>query len=519
MATISQAPATLDLVAVKGDDLTVTLTVTENGTAYDWTGATVATSILDSSGTEVATDFTSTTSAGGILTLALTDANSTTLGVATYRWQVNVTKASATRTWLAGALSVMQPGWGGTSTSSASLSITTGAATIAITSITGGAAAGITVADAGGYYAGTNVETVLASIPVASRITQPRHLRRWYTKLATANASRATISVHGDSIVLGGYAGGTTSADWRKSGLATQLRLKFASTYGSTGGGAIKFTSEYDEVTLSGGSTSSTTGPQQQGRSLSAGNTITIAPIESFTGFSLAYWNQGGSFSYAIDGGGATTVTPTGTDVMSVVTVTGLSNTTHSVVIAQVSGTPHVGWFRPTNAVTTGVVVDRFGRSGATALSLAFATTTSANRTRLLDASFNAPGTDLAIIAVGANDIAAQSPTPSDFYTLLKVISDYVSGTVGGCTLLVAGPRYSTDLTYTQAEYYAQMELLANTDDHVAFIDLADLWISYDTVNQSDLDFMYDTIHPNAQGHHSYAQWLAEALVIPQPVV
>ena len=107
MATISQAPATLDIVAVKGDDLTITLTITENSVAYDWTGATVATSILDSSGTEVATDFTVTTSAGGILTLALTDANTTTLGVATYRWQVNVTVRSspftATRSSVAGA--------------------------------------------------------------------------------------------------------------------------------------------------------------------------------------------------------------------------------------------------------------------------------------------------------------------------------------------------------------------------------------------------------------------------------
>ena len=133
MATISQAPAALDIVAVKGDDLTITLTITENGTAYDWTGATVATSILDASGTAVATNFTTTTPANGTLTLTLTDTQTTTLGVATYRWQVNVTKASATRTWLAGGLSVMQPGWGGTSTSSASLSITTGAVTVAVT--------------------------------------------------------------------------------------------------------------------------------------------------------------------------------------------------------------------------------------------------------------------------------------------------------------------------------------------------------------------------------------------------
>ena len=163
MATISQAPATLDIVAVKGDDLTITLTITENGTAYDWTGATVATSILDSSGTAVATNFTSATPANGTLTLTLTDTQTNTLGVATYRWQVNVTKASATRTWLAGALSVMQPGWGGTSTSSASLSITTGAVTVTISNIAT-VAASVAVTDAANYFSSSNVENVLAEL-------------------------------------------------------------------------------------------------------------------------------------------------------------------------------------------------------------------------------------------------------------------------------------------------------------------------------------------------------------------
>lgn len=211
MAVISQAPAPLDLVAVKGDDLTITLTITENGIAYDWTGATVATSITDNTGTAVATNFTTATPASGTLTLTLNDTQTSTLGVATYRWQVNVTKASATRTWLAGALSVMQPGWGGTSTSSASLSITTGAgtvaigggvtgatgtaATIAVGTVTTGApgsaatvtnagtssaavfnfsipqgvagatvASGVSVADTADRYAATNVETALAEV-------------------------------------------------------------------------------------------------------------------------------------------------------------------------------------------------------------------------------------------------------------------------------------------------------------------------------------------------------------------
>lgn len=173
MAVISQAPAPLDLVAVKGDDLTVTLTVTENSVAYDWTGATVATSIIDSSGTEVVTDFTVSTPTNGTLQLALTDTNTTTLGVGNWRWQVNVTKASATRTWLAGVLSVMQSGWAGTSTSSASLSITTGAVTVAITSVTGGTAAGINVVDSADYFNGTNVESVLSEI--APRVTKSIH--------------------------------------------------------------------------------------------------------------------------------------------------------------------------------------------------------------------------------------------------------------------------------------------------------------------------------------------------------
>ena len=164
MATISQAPATLDIVAVKGDDLTITLSVTESSVAYDWTGATVATQILDTSGTVLATNFTTSTPANGALVLSLTDTNTTAIGVGTFRYWVSVTKSSATRTWLAGAFTVMQAGWGGTSTSSASLSITTSSATVAISSVTGGTAAGISVVDTAGYFTSTNVESVLAEL-------------------------------------------------------------------------------------------------------------------------------------------------------------------------------------------------------------------------------------------------------------------------------------------------------------------------------------------------------------------
>ena len=136
MAVIAQAPAILDLIAVTGDDLTATITVTESSVAYDWTGATVSTSIVDTSGTAVATNLTTTTSTGGVLTLSLTDTNTTTLGPGTWRWQVNVTKSTVTRTWMAGALSIMDRGWGGTSTSSATLAISSASIEL---SLTGGA--------------------------------------------------------------------------------------------------------------------------------------------------------------------------------------------------------------------------------------------------------------------------------------------------------------------------------------------------------------------------------------------
>lgn len=195
MATISQAPATLDIVAVKGDDLTITLTITENGSPYSWTGATVATSIMDVTGTAVATNFTSATPTNGTLVLTLTDTQTNTLGVATYRWQVNVTKASATRTWLAGALSVMQPGWGGTSTSSASLSITTGAATVAVAGQLTGATGATGPQGPTGPTGATGATGTAATIAVGTVTTGAPGSAATVTNAGTSSAAVFNFSI------------------------------------------------------------------------------------------------------------------------------------------------------------------------------------------------------------------------------------------------------------------------------------------------------------------------------------
>ena len=208
MAVVSQAPAVLDLVAVKGDDFSLTVTVTQNSVAYDWTGATVSTSIVDQSGTAVATNFTSATSAGGILTLSLTDTNTTTLGPGTWRWQVNVTKASVTRTWLAGALSIMDRGWGGSSSASASLSIT--AASLSL-SLTGGAQGqwdtaqtfnaqtgtsySLLASDAGKLVTLTNASAITLTVPSGLGLATGQRI-----DLAQLGAGQVTVAASGTTV-------------------------------------------------------------------------------------------------------------------------------------------------------------------------------------------------------------------------------------------------------------------------------------------------------------------------------
>lgn len=128
MAVITQAPATLNIVGVAGDDLTVTVGITENGGDYAWTGVTVTTGI-SSGGVLQATNWTTSQPSDGVLVLSLTDTNTTTLGAGAFQFFVQFTAAGATRSLIAGTLTIMESGWGGVSSSSA----TVAAQSIAVT--------------------------------------------------------------------------------------------------------------------------------------------------------------------------------------------------------------------------------------------------------------------------------------------------------------------------------------------------------------------------------------------------
>ena len=206
MAVITQAPATLNIVGVVGDDLTVTLGVTENGADYSWTGVTVTTGI-SSGGSLVATNWATATPSDGVLVLSLTDAQTTTLGAATYQFFVQFTKAGATRSLIAGALSVMEAGWPGTSTSSATVAATSIAVTGQITGAQGqwdtaqtinaqtGTTYTLVAGDVGKLVTLSNAAAVTLTVPSGLGLAAGQRI-----DLAQLGAGQVTVTASGTTI-------------------------------------------------------------------------------------------------------------------------------------------------------------------------------------------------------------------------------------------------------------------------------------------------------------------------------
>jgi hypothetical protein len=124
VTTLAKIPVGLDLAATVGSDLIVAVTVTENGAPYDFTSNTIGTAIFNQDGTTSATNFTTST-LNNVLTLTLSDTATTGLGADSFTWELRVTKDDTVSPWLAGTLSVVPRGAGGTSLTSTILTLST----------------------------------------------------------------------------------------------------------------------------------------------------------------------------------------------------------------------------------------------------------------------------------------------------------------------------------------------------------------------------------------------------------
>lgn len=126
----------------------------------------------------------------------------------------------------------------------------------------------------------------------------------------------------------------------------------------------------------------------------------------------------------------------------------------------------------------------------------------------------SSPG--LVVIALGANDYNKQASTgitPAEYKANLLMLISSVRD-LGGCVLLVAGPRWSDDtLPVNQATYYAQARALALEQAHVAFFDLAEAWGDFASADAKG--FQTDSPHPNLAGHGDLARIVWSVLTRP----
>lgn len=234
----------------------------------------------------------------------------------------------------------------------------------------------------GGYIGGVGVKN-------------PSGLSRFFTALAQAEYRPVRINCMPDSLTLGTYSNDSSipvDAVADANGYVGRLRNILARKFGANPAGFIAANDSRNTVSGTGAVTLSVgpiinsvrvdATPQLGGTlPLPAAATITV-PVPASTTIEIWYMDSStnstaggtgvatGAFSYSVDGGGSTTTTADSVSPVNYkkITISGLANTTHSLLLTGVSATCYiVGVFYHSGA---GAIVSRFGLGGATSLDI-----------------------------------------------------------------------------------------------------------------------------------------------------
>jgi len=361
-----------------------------------------------------------------------------------------------------------------------------------------------------------------ASLAVDGRraLLYPSHLPRWRSRLAAARYRQANVVCVGDSITVGRYANNMVSIDdatWRQRGFVAQLRALFADRYGDVGEGYLQ--NGDPRVTSVGTQTIKMLGLGGNGRRLDRGDTLTSV-LPRCTDIVIKYWWESNAasamFSYTIDGGTSVTPSaPSGGDLYQTVTISGLADTAHTVVITGPASLHAdvncVGAFR---GLASGVAVHRSGASGGyltDCFELASSGSNAVRSVRMATLQLNA---DLLIIEFGANESGVGQPgkTPDLFAAGLATVVDTATDYCD--VVLVAGPRWNPSMfastPFTDDDFYEAMRSVAAANPNVAMFDLKRVWGGYPTAHVNG--FYVDDIHPNLIGHADMGRLLFEAI-------
>lgn len=227
--------------------------------------------------------------------------------------------------------------------------------------------------------------------------------------------------------------------------------------------------------------------------------TMTFTSTNTGTIIDIRYLNTGASFSYTVDGGASTNVTTNGGQSVGVQSITGLANTTHTVVITSGSNTQIVA-LHVHSAATSGIQfwnagigssrTDHWYNGGAWYAGSKLVSAWSPNMTT---------------IKLGINDATAQAVPPANYQANMQAMITQAL-TTGDVLLLTPVPANTVDLS----QYLPILYLLADINN-VPLLDMTYRWKDYTTMN--GLGVYSDGYHPNQAGYNDEARAVYNALM------
>lgn len=186
------------------------------------------------------------------------------------------------------------------------------------------------------------------------------------------------------------------------------------------------------------------------------------------------------------------------------VTVTGLTDVPHDITVKGAAGGRTV--FHPgvTLRRGNGVVVNRIGRPGATALHATGSAQTGNARSRVIQSAVMPGTTDLLVVALGTNDESQQVPV-ADFQTRVQ---ELVNNAGSASVLLLGGPPSRFNGAIPASAYRDVMKGISGA----AFLDVQDVFGPRAEAESLGLFASPTTVHPSRRGAAVIAKAVTDLL-------
>jgi lysophospholipase L1-like esterase len=386
------------------------------------------------------------------------------------------------------------------------------------------------------------VETGTAGLAPTFETVNLAGLRRWGAARADALFRPVVITCLTDSIGWGVGSDGVATetsgpydpaqqALYRAQAWPVQLRRMLAQRMGQPwADDFVGVTSGWSQATRSGTTNSASIGPfggytiGGAGGHVLAGTAATVtipaANVRPFTDLDIFYWGADSGVSnqteptVSVDGVTVHTSSAAANpgDLLKL-TLTGLSDAAHEVILRGVAGGRSVYLSHVVTRRSTGFVVNRVGRPGANTTDATGGSQTGTSKTRVLKA--NRSDADLLIISLGANDQPQQVPLATFSANLQAQIDVQVAA--GGCVLLLGAPPLAAPSAgISEQAYRDAMSDLAEANTHVAFADIRSVFGTYSDAYALGLYPTNTTVHPSRRGAGVIAQPVLDLLMLPR---